>query len=159
MNEPASQLQWRRRISEGLAIVVSILLAFAIDALWDDRQERLEEQEVLAALLADFQLNKVEAAEVIQTHEFGRQRVAVLAQMTVADVGALSNDKVVEILVAIANPRTFDPVRGTIDSLIGGGQLGIIRDRELRKSLTSFINLSDDTKEDAAYVTQCDVVQ
>lgn len=158
MNEPASQLQWRRRIGEGLAIVVSILLAFAIDALWDDRQERIEEQEVLAALVADFQLNRAEVAEVIETHEFGRQRVAALAQMTIDEVGALSNDEVVATVVEMANPRTFDPIRGTIDSLIGGGQLGIIRDRDLRKSLTSFINLSVDAEEDAAYIIQWSVM-
>jgi hypothetical protein len=158
MNEPVSQLQWRGRISGGLVIVVSILLAFAIDALWDERQERLEEQEVLAALLAEFQLNRTEAAEVIETHELGRLRVAVLARMTVAETGALRSVDAEEILVAMANPRTFDPIRSTIDSLIGGGQLGIIRDRELRKSLTSFINLSEDAEEDAAYLTQFAVI-
>ena len=154
MTESASQLQWRRRISEGLAIVVSILLAFAIDALWDDRQERLEEQEVLSALLAEFRLNRAEAAEVIETHELGRQRVAVLAQLTVAEVGALRSAEAEAILVAMANPRTFGPILGTIDSLIGAGRLSIIQVRELRTSLTSFINLSEDAEEDAAHLTE-----
>ena len=154
MNEPASQSQWQGQISAGLVIVVSILLAFAIDALWDERQERLEEREVLAALLAEFQLNRTEAAEVIESHELGRLRVAALAQMTAADAGALSSDEADEILAALANPRTFDPIRGTVDSLIGAGQFNIIQDRRLRESLISFINLSEDAVEDAAYLAQ-----
>ncbi len=154
MNKPASQSRWQERISEGLVIVVSILFAFAIDALWDERQERLEEQEVLAALLVEFLLNRTEAAKVIESHELGRLRVAVLAQMTAADASALSSDEADEILVAIANPRTFGPIRGTVDSLIGGGQLNIIQDRRLRESLIAFINLSDDVVEDVAILFQ-----
>ena len=157
MNE-TQEIPWNRIAIEAAAIVASILLAFAIDAWWDERQERLEEQEVLSALIAEFQLNRAEAVEVIETHELGRQRVAALAQLTVAEVGVLRSVEAEEILVAMANPRTFGPIRGTIDSLIGAGRLSIIQDRELRKSLTSFINLSEDAEEDAAYLTEWAVV-
>ena len=39
---------------EGLVIVLSILLAFAIDAWWDERQERIEEGEILHGLNQEF---------------------------------------------------------------------------------------------------------
>jgi len=35
---------------EGVVIVLSILLAFGIDALWDQHKQRLEEEEILASL-------------------------------------------------------------------------------------------------------------
>lgn len=35
---------------EGVVIVASILLAFAIDAWWDERKERVEEREILAEI-------------------------------------------------------------------------------------------------------------
>ena len=40
--------------AEGAAIVVSILLAFAIDAWWEERQERTEEQQILLDLADEF---------------------------------------------------------------------------------------------------------
>ena len=49
----AQNIPWNRLVVEAAAIVVSILLAFAIDAWWDDRQQRNEEQTILKALLDD----------------------------------------------------------------------------------------------------------
>jgi len=47
-------IAWPRLLVEGLVIVVSILLAFAIDAWWEDRQEaevaRLQIERVVAEL-------------------------------------------------------------------------------------------------------------
>ena len=48
------QLPWLRISAEGMAIVVSILLAFWIQAWWDGRQDRLEEREILSSLLLEF---------------------------------------------------------------------------------------------------------
>ncbi len=44
-------IDWPRLLAEGAAIVVSILLAFGIDAWWDDRQERIEERKILLGLV------------------------------------------------------------------------------------------------------------
>jgi len=45
---------WLRIGAESVAIIGSILLAFAIDAAWDSRLERAEEQAYLAALQVQF---------------------------------------------------------------------------------------------------------
>ena len=47
-------IPWGRILAEGAAIVVSILLAFAIDAWWDNRKERFEEHQILLGLEAEF---------------------------------------------------------------------------------------------------------
>jgi hypothetical protein len=56
----ANSIQWKRLSVEAAAIVASILLAFAIDAWWEERQELLEEQAVLLSLLD--QLSDIQAA-------------------------------------------------------------------------------------------------
>jgi hypothetical protein len=43
-------IPWPRILAEGVAIVLSILLAFGIQAWWEGRQERLEEREILIGL-------------------------------------------------------------------------------------------------------------
>jgi hypothetical protein len=50
----SNNIQWKRISAEGAAIVVSILLAFSIQAWWDDRQEFDDERVILAALLDEF---------------------------------------------------------------------------------------------------------
>ncbi len=40
---PTCQIQWPRFVIEGVVIVASILLAFGIEAWWENRQERQDE--------------------------------------------------------------------------------------------------------------------
>jgi hypothetical protein len=44
-------------VPEGILIIVSILIAFAIDAWWEERQQRAEEARILEALRGEFQEN------------------------------------------------------------------------------------------------------
>jgi hypothetical protein len=48
------QAQWKRFLVEGVVILVSILLAFSIDAWWDSRIEQQREREQLVSMLAEF---------------------------------------------------------------------------------------------------------
>ena len=50
---------WSRILAEGSAIVVSILLAFAIQAWWEGRQSRALEQDTLDQLAANFEDEKI----------------------------------------------------------------------------------------------------
>ncbi len=45
-----AQIPWLRVFVEGVVIVGSILLAFGIQAWWDEREERVAEAEYLTAL-------------------------------------------------------------------------------------------------------------
>ena len=47
-------IPWKRLSAEGVAIVVSILLAFWIDAWWDSQKNVAEEREILVGLEAEF---------------------------------------------------------------------------------------------------------
>lgn len=139
-----------RRLGEAVVIVLSILLAFGIEALWSERQERGEERTALQSLEAEFSANLVQLDTVIARHEGGRALVEMLVELSEAEIGALDQAMVSEIMLATANPWTFDPVLGTTDALVGAGRLGIIRDADLRTALTSFKNYVGDAEEDVA---------
>jgi hypothetical protein len=51
-------MQWKRTAAEGVAIVLSILLAFWIDTWWEDRKEARLEVVYLLELQEDFEQNK-----------------------------------------------------------------------------------------------------
>ena len=47
-------IPWGQIAVEAVAIVASVLLAFSIDAWWDNRKDLLEEQEILLGLEIEF---------------------------------------------------------------------------------------------------------
>ncbi len=147
-------IPWKRISAEGVAIVVSILLAFSIEAWWAERQERAEERGLLESLYVEFEVNRDEAAFVISVHERAIQAVATLLELSQDEILALPMEAVEEIVGSLGNPYTFDAVRGSVDALNSSGKLGILRDRELRETLTTFVNDLDDTVEDAYYMAQ-----
>jgi hypothetical protein len=151
------EIPWKRLAVEAAAIVASILLAFAIDAGWDERQERVEEREVLESLQVEFQANRDEAVYVISFHDRVVQSFVELMELSQDEILALQPIAVKEFLSSLGNPRTFDAVRGSIDALTSSGKLGILQDRELRESLTTFVNIVDDSVEDAYYLSQSSI--
>lgn len=147
-------IPWKRIAVEATAIVASILLAFTIDAWWDDRKERVEEREILESLQVEFEANRDGVAAVLRVHDEALRYAAQLMSLTEIEVLALSETDVERHVRYFAYPRTFDAVRGTVDALISSGKLGILQDRELRESLTTFVNMLEDAGEDREYMTR-----
>ena len=56
--QKAQQVPWLRIITEGVAIVASILLAFAIDAWWQRRAELEQANALVVSLYADFEASQ-----------------------------------------------------------------------------------------------------
>ncbi|NIV16883.1 MAG: hypothetical protein GWN47_00400 [Woeseiaceae bacterium] len=141
-----------RVLAEGTAIVVSILLAFSIDAWWDEQKERADEQEILLALKAEFEINRIEAKAVIDHHEESIRRVREFKSMPQDTLESMGTIEYRNLLRAFAGPRTFDPRRGTVSALISASKLGVLRDPVLREALMTFITIVEDADEDRYYM-------
>ncbi len=62
------QIPWLRVFVEGVVIVVSILLAFGLQAWWDGRQEREEQEAYLTAVSGELRTVKARMeARISQT--------------------------------------------------------------------------------------------
>ena len=146
-------IPWKRISVEAAAIVASILLAFAIDAWWDERVERIEEREILESLQVEFLVNRDAAQAVVQRHETGVQNIARFVSLTDEQVLELSAEEIEDYLLDFASPYTFDPVRGTVDVLLSSGKLGILESPKLREALTTFTNIVEDSVEDQQYMS------
>ena len=55
----------RRLILEGGAIVLSILIAFGIEAAWEERGERVREREAIQQLAAEFEVVRQRLADAV----------------------------------------------------------------------------------------------
>ena len=142
----------RKIFIEGSVIVVSILLAFGIDAMWDEYKERREESEVLAALKTEFESNLADIQTVYTYHTRARESVEEMVRKTAEEIRDLDQARRSEYVMALCNPWSFYPILGTTEALIGAGELDILENRDLRVALTTFRYLVEDSIEDVLYV-------
>lgn len=70
----------RGLLAEGLLIVISILVAFSIDAWWEERQDRGEERRILNALRDEFQTNARKIPFYMSAHQLSADCSSQLIQ-------------------------------------------------------------------------------
>ncbi|MBW1855900.1 MAG: hypothetical protein JRJ00_14685 [Deltaproteobacteria bacterium] len=140
--------QLPRMLIEVFVIIVSILLAFAIEAWWSEHKERKIEKEILSGILEDFLHNSdlLDANEKIHVQVFDASNI--LASMIGPDAElTVTNDSIGTLILDMQNHYTYDPMTGTLNALINS-DITLIEDWELRKSLVSWLDLVEDMNED-----------
>jgi len=150
------KIPWPRILAEGMAIIVSILFAFGIDAWWTARQLHSDEQDILRQLDAEFQTNAVLLAERRLNH------AEILAAIKfVLSVTGPEPDQTVaespELRVAIDRITrwwTYDPQMGVLSGLTQSGRLSIISSDPLRNALASWPSMVQDLAEDEIFAQQ-----
>jgi len=130
--------RWPRVFAESALIVLSILLAFAIEAGWSYRNDRVAETEALQGLRDDFTDNLARLAESRMEHTEIRDaaiRVLALTGPTVEAPPDLVMDSLVMTL--IGGPKVF-AVTATYDALIASGRIDLVRSSSLRRELATW---------------------
>jgi hypothetical protein len=143
----AAERRWTLLI-EAVAIVASILLAFSIDAWWDERADRSAERAAVDRLIAEYESNLSLLAVDEDTHQKALAATAQLLAMTGPDPQLLADTAAAgTIMVAcLTNPK-FSPAQGATDALIASGELRLIGDTQLQAMLTQWHAASEDVRE------------
>ncbi len=119
-------------------IVGSILLAFGIQAWWDETQERAEERQALQALIQDFEA----ASNLLERHHLQIDTVAGASEILLGWTGPNADSEHADSLASLIWPiiqlPSFEPPLGTLEALLGSGDLSLIRSDELRAALAAF---------------------
>jgi hypothetical protein len=130
------EIPWKRLIAEGAAIVVSILLAFWIDAWWDRNQASERERVLLEALLDDMQSLQADrgyrdqyAEALVET----ARKLLDIGRASETDATARDVDHLLSDLLYTAGG--LDQGSHVLDMLFSGGELADISSRELRQIL------------------------
>lgn len=146
------RVPWARILTEGLVIVVSILLAFGLQAWWEQRQERLAETDALTRLASEFvAVDSVMRAwqdRHRRTFDAGEALLALTGPSTAEPLGA---DSLGVLLGMVESTWTLDPPGGVLSSLITSGRLNLIRNQELQAALVSHQGLLDDVHGDEVF--------
>ena len=143
-------IQWRRLSIEAAAIVGSILLAFAIDAWWEERAIRIEEQQVLQGLGLEFHSIRDVLSRHLSMHLQGMQALedflSAAGNGGVEEAGPIVDAVLLELLV----PRTSDLGSGTLTALLGSGRIEILSNRTLRAKLAAWEGVIGEVWDDQA---------
>lgn len=135
-------IRWNRMLVEATAIVASILLAFAIDAWWQDRTERIVELQYLEALREDLltSLDRLVNDEASQ-----RRQVEYLESLLLTNGDTpYSDDLRLWIDDGLFNVGTYQPQVSALQDLESSGQTRIIQNPDLRRVLASVRQKIDD---------------
>ena len=134
MKDP-QEIPWKRIVVEATAIVASILLAFAIDAWWQDRTERKIEDQYLHALREDI----LSSLELLDDDEASQQQqVEYLESLLLTNANTPYSDELrLWIDDGLFNVGTYQPQISALHDLESSGQTQIIQNQDLRRVLAS----------------------
>lgn len=128
MNKFVKNLTQGQPLVEGLVILVSILLAFAIEALWAEQQDRQVEQEELSRLHLEFTANLNGIGRNTDLQEMVRDATVELYQtiqgLQDEETIALSNGL---LRMSLFTP-TYDVATPVLDALVLSGLLNVVED-------------------------------
>ena len=99
-----------RALLEGLVIVVSILLAFGLEASWSARAERRDAMELLLSISADIEENRALVARHLEgTDRYVALTQSVLEVLASGERGASADSTLAGIGNVFTYP-TWDPI-------------------------------------------------
>jgi hypothetical protein len=123
--------------AELVVVVVGVLIALSLEGLRQEWIDRADEHEILVALQREFEANRTELERQFANYD---RRLA--SAQTFLQLGPAAADLPADSAAVIWNwylrGGTFDPVGGTLVSLLQTGRLELIRDEELRGLLGSW---------------------
>ena len=132
------KVPWKRISVEAVAIVASILLAFAIDAWWEDRKEVDLERRLLTALLVEFEQNGEMLRQAREEYERRYLDAVRILEFMGGEPAEIDEAEFERLVGSLLWRRTFHLESGVHDGLLASGELSLIRDEALRNRLAAW---------------------
>jgi len=139
---------WPRILAEGFAIVVSILLAFGIQAWWEGRREAEDESEIMAGLRTEFQEIEQDLLRYMDYYRFTGSDIEALLSVDGGKPRAMSTASADSAFWSLLFIPTYDPGQATLDGLVASGRLERLRSRPLRDALNLWRNSLGEIQDD-----------
>ena len=134
-----------RGTSNLLLIVVGVLLALFAESAWSERGERVREREILSDLLEEFRANEARLLSDMESNAdaFEAEAAWVTAVLNTAPI---SSDSLSALFFEARWGSRFDPVTGVLRSVLEGGELGLIRDTQLRAAVAGWLDRAEELR-------------
>ena len=142
-------IPWPRIVAESTAIVVSILLAFSIQAWWEDRIEREAESWLLERLHADFVEIRTTVEDVEKSHRRSYDAcVDLLNIVTLGEPLPFTPDVDAMVAEVFIWARTFKPGSGAVAVFLNSEASQLIRNQPLADLLLTWSGFVEELQEE-----------
>lgn len=142
-------IPWPRIFAEGVVIVASILLAFGIDAWWQEMQERGAERQQLGVLRAEIRANRAELDSRLQRGIRTREAQRTLIELIGPDEQLIPVDSLAALLREAWSFGIAELESGAIDALLDSGAFRTSVRTDLYRLLVRYrVVLTDHEDED-----------
>ncbi|MDH5590215.1 MAG: hypothetical protein OEZ65_15795 [Gemmatimonadota bacterium] len=135
--------RWRGLLLEGIAVLLGVLLAFAVDSYGEERSERRSEAAYLGALAEELLANDLLLDSLM---EASRQRISTveryLGEVVHAPAGRAEAASSVNEMLGMVGPfRVAAFQRGALDDLLTSGGIELVRSGETRRGILLYAQL------------------
>jgi len=146
-------ISWRSAFRDVFLIVVSILIAFGLEAWWDGQRTLAEERAALSAVRDDLRAARLELDSVMLRNERVIAVARVVLTLSPTEIASLPPDSALQLTRgAYGGGLTFDPTTGALQGLLSAGTLSDIRNGRLAADLSAWPGLLDEIEEDQAFI-------
>ena len=137
MTTKGTARRWGFLLVEAVLVVLSILLAFAIDAWWDGRQADLQRIELLNAVRADFASTEESLDDAIATAAGFVARTGGFLE-AVTEQREIGRDSLLYLLEGVADFTFYEPSLSSYRNAATTGGISLIRESALLDAFTEF---------------------
>ena len=129
--------RWKRYLGEATVIVVSILLAFWIDAWWGGIGEARDERESLELVSRDLDAAIVQLTEFAEfAEQIGTEGLKAMEALSVNEVH--EHLELSRMIQRASNRKTVALPTAAFMNMVSTGTLRLVRNRDLRDSIVRF---------------------
>ena len=150
----AQTIRWQRLLVEAVAIVGSILLAFAIDAWWDDRSDNIRLAGAIQNIADEVRDAREEIVNAVERNTFRMDGIRRFLSLEPGELLVLPDDSILSFRGVFATPSPFDSSGYALQGLLAAGNLEIIADDELRSALIAWAQFPNEIERDYAEALQ-----
>ncbi len=139
-----------RTLLSGTGIITSILLAFAIDAAWDARSEKLAEADMIESLRDDFVANLASIDDLLREHQWADSTLRAAFEAPQPETDEQAEALVEGFALGMLVGDLIDLRTGTLEMLLNSGRLDLVSDPDLKGLLWSWKSEAEDLSDDNA---------
>lgn len=149
----------KRILIEGSAIIASILLAFAIDAWWQDRQQHESDIAHLEGVVGELESHMALLAEAMEAHQTTIDLGYELFSLLASEQSAIEKGRTTEVIDSLFNFYRINAPFGSLQTAMSSGAIARMIDVNLSSDIASWPTTIEDLLEEEANASEIIILQ
>ncbi|MDH4256284.1 MAG: hypothetical protein OEX74_15225 [Gammaproteobacteria bacterium] len=154
MSDAPKLIEWNRLLVEGVVIVASILLAFAIDASWESRLEQQAEKGQLLSVLAELETNAERIQDKLDALYVAEAAAIEILSWTGPEPQPVTETELTAAFTRMYSIGSFALLRGASNTYLSGAQSAAISHEDVRKSIADWYEYGDELERQYSWLRE-----